>query len=146
MSQGGRGQQPFPGAIGRSQACARASSKRSSSRVACIRSVPPASMPTGPLRGPQESRSPASPVQTHPRGSFRLFVGPHRLDSHAVRATFVACREAGEYGNRKIAVKGGFLALIFRDSRFFERAGTCASNTGQAGMAEAERPAGRTAL
>jgi hypothetical protein len=75
----------------------------------CIRSVPPASMPTGPLRGPQKSPSGFSSADP-PHGSFlcprRAVLGISRPQPHGHW-----CREAGEYGNRKTGSRAIFRAI-----------------------------------
>ena len=121
VSQGGRGQQPYPGAIGRTRD-ERHDSSRSATHLACIRSVPPASLPTDRfvVRRKATGFPRADPSTWTRRVLFRspLFAGPSpSFGVRHLRSISVVRRE-----NMEIAKsgQGRFLPLFF--PRFSRRA------------------------
>jgi hypothetical protein len=111
VSQGGRGQQPFPGAIGRlgkRYGSVPGVCPLDAAAPRCIRSEPPASMPTESASwSAGTSLAAPSPVRTHPHGLFFRFRdrgrwGLHRLISRTRRPFRPIVRRE----NREITIPG----------------------------------------
>ena len=122
-SQGGKGRQPFPGAIGRRAALVVAcvfGFRRPGRLRECIRSGPQASLPAETLRGPQERRLSQVP-RCRPFHMVRTMTGAtgdgfdKAVRRQSLSPTTLTCRvirEAGEYGNGQYGSRAVFTRIF----------------------------------